>query len=72
MPELPDFEEIMKMAQNAQSELYLTDTVRDLACAGERVAVHMAPDAAEAEGVNTRAELAEFHQAHAEARQRRG
>jgi bifunctional UDP-N-acetylglucosamine pyrophosphorylase / glucosamine-1-phosphate N-acetyltransferase len=44
--------------QNAQGELYLTDTVRDLVAAGERVAVHMADDAAEAEGVNTRAELA--------------
>jgi bifunctional UDP-N-acetylglucosamine pyrophosphorylase / glucosamine-1-phosphate N-acetyltransferase len=43
---------------NAQSELYLTDTVRDLAASGERVAVHKAEDAAEAEGVNTRAELA--------------
>ena len=44
--------------QNAQGELYLTDTVRDLAGAGERVAVHKADDPAEAEGVNTRAELA--------------
>ena len=44
--------------QNAQGELYLTDTVRDLVAAGERVAVHMAADPAEAEGVNTRAELA--------------
>jgi bifunctional UDP-N-acetylglucosamine pyrophosphorylase/glucosamine-1-phosphate N-acetyltransferase len=43
---------------NAQGELYLTDTVRDLAAAGERVAVYRAEDAAEAEGVNTRAELA--------------
>ena len=43
---------------NAQSELYLTDTVRDLAASGERVAVHKADDATEAEGVNTRAELA--------------
>jgi bifunctional UDP-N-acetylglucosamine pyrophosphorylase/glucosamine-1-phosphate N-acetyltransferase len=43
---------------NAQGELYLTDTVRDLAAAGERVAVHMAEDPAECEGVNTRAELA--------------
>jgi bifunctional UDP-N-acetylglucosamine pyrophosphorylase/glucosamine-1-phosphate N-acetyltransferase len=43
---------------NAQGELYLTDTVRDLAAAGERVAVYKADDAAEAEGVNTRAELA--------------
>ena len=44
--------------ENAQGELYLTDTVRDLAGAGERVAVHKAEDPAEAEGVNTRAELA--------------
>jgi bifunctional UDP-N-acetylglucosamine pyrophosphorylase/glucosamine-1-phosphate N-acetyltransferase len=44
--------------QNAQSELYLTDTVRDLVADGETVAVHMAADASEAEGVNTRAELA--------------
>ena len=43
---------------NAQGELYLTDTVRDLASAGERVAVYKAEDPAEAEGVNTRAELA--------------
>jgi bifunctional UDP-N-acetylglucosamine pyrophosphorylase / glucosamine-1-phosphate N-acetyltransferase len=43
---------------NAQGELYLTDTVRDLAAAGERVAVHNAGGRAEAEGVNTRAELA--------------
>ena len=43
---------------NAQGELYLTDTVRDLASAGERVAVYRAEDPAEAEGVNTRAELA--------------
>ena len=44
--------------ENAQGELYLTDTVRDLASAGERVAVHKADDPAEAEGVNTRIELA--------------
>jgi bifunctional UDP-N-acetylglucosamine pyrophosphorylase/glucosamine-1-phosphate N-acetyltransferase len=43
---------------NAQGELYLTDTVRDLAAAGERVAVHKAEDPSECEGVNTRAELA--------------
>jgi len=40
--------------QNVQGELYLTDTVRDLVAAGERVAVHMADDPTEAEGVNTR------------------
>jgi bifunctional UDP-N-acetylglucosamine pyrophosphorylase/glucosamine-1-phosphate N-acetyltransferase len=44
--------------ENAQGELYLTDTVRDLVAAGERVAVHTAEDSAEVEGVNTRAELA--------------
>ncbi len=44
--------------ENAQGELYLTDTVRDLVAAGERVAVHTAEDPAEVEGVNTRAELA--------------
>jgi bifunctional UDP-N-acetylglucosamine pyrophosphorylase/glucosamine-1-phosphate N-acetyltransferase len=43
---------------NAQGELYLTDAVRLLVEAGEHVAVHQAPDPAEAEGVNTRAELA--------------
>ena len=44
--------------ENAQGELYLTDTVRDLVASGQRVAVHRASDGAEAEGVNTRAELA--------------
>jgi bifunctional UDP-N-acetylglucosamine pyrophosphorylase / glucosamine-1-phosphate N-acetyltransferase len=44
--------------ENAQGELYLTDTVRDLAAAGERVVVHTAAEATEAEGVNTLAELA--------------
>jgi bifunctional UDP-N-acetylglucosamine pyrophosphorylase/glucosamine-1-phosphate N-acetyltransferase len=43
---------------NAQGELYLTDAVRGLVEAGEEVAVHVASDAAEIEGVNTRAELA--------------
>jgi bifunctional UDP-N-acetylglucosamine pyrophosphorylase/glucosamine-1-phosphate N-acetyltransferase len=43
---------------NAQGELYLTDTVRDFVADGERVAVHQAENPAEAEGVNTRAELA--------------
>jgi bifunctional UDP-N-acetylglucosamine pyrophosphorylase/glucosamine-1-phosphate N-acetyltransferase len=45
-------------AGNAQGELYLTDTVRALVDAGEQAAVHQAEDPAEAEGVNTRAELA--------------
>jgi len=42
---------------NAQGELYLTDAVRDIA-ADRRVAVHVAADPAETEGVNTRVELA--------------
>jgi bifunctional UDP-N-acetylglucosamine pyrophosphorylase / glucosamine-1-phosphate N-acetyltransferase len=42
---------------NKQGELYLTDTVRHLVQAGERVAVYQADDQAEV-GVNTRAELA--------------
>ncbi|HZG36738.1 MAG TPA: bifunctional UDP-N-acetylglucosamine diphosphorylase/glucosamine-1-phosphate N-acetyltransferase GlmU [Gaiellaceae bacterium] len=44
--------------RNAQGELYLTDAVRDLVEAGERVGAHLAPDPAETEGVNTRVELA--------------
>jgi bifunctional UDP-N-acetylglucosamine pyrophosphorylase / glucosamine-1-phosphate N-acetyltransferase len=43
---------------NAQGEFYLTDAVRNLIEAGEDVAVHLARDSAEIEGVNTRAELA--------------
>jgi len=43
---------------NAQGELYLTDAVRDLVAAGHQVAVHVAPDPDETEGVNTRVELA--------------
>ena len=43
---------------NAQGELYLTDAVTGLVAAGERVAVHVAPDPEETEGVNTRVELA--------------
>jgi bifunctional UDP-N-acetylglucosamine pyrophosphorylase/glucosamine-1-phosphate N-acetyltransferase len=43
---------------NVQGELYLTDAVRDIVRAGHRVAVHVAPDPAETEGVNTRIELA--------------
>jgi bifunctional UDP-N-acetylglucosamine pyrophosphorylase/glucosamine-1-phosphate N-acetyltransferase len=46
-------------AHNAQGELYLTDAVRHLVEAGERVAVVEAPDPVQAEGVNTRVELAE-------------
>jgi bifunctional UDP-N-acetylglucosamine pyrophosphorylase/glucosamine-1-phosphate N-acetyltransferase len=44
---------------NRQGELYLTDAVRHLVENGERVAAYVAPDPTEAEGVNTRAELAE-------------
>ena len=43
---------------NAQGELYLTDAVREIVESGGRVGVHQAPDPAEAEGVNTRVELA--------------
>src|SRR5437667_2420488 len=43
---------------NRQGELYLTDAVRHLVENGERVAAHVAADPVEAEGVNTRAELA--------------
>jgi len=43
---------------NAQGELYLTDAVRDLVAGGHRVRVHVAPDPAETEGVNTRREMA--------------
>ena len=43
---------------NAQGELYLTDAVRAIADRGEPVAVHVAPDPVETEGVNTRVELA--------------
>jgi len=44
--------------QNAQGELYVTDTVRLLVADGDQVAVHTAPTAWEVEGINTRAELA--------------
>jgi bifunctional UDP-N-acetylglucosamine pyrophosphorylase/glucosamine-1-phosphate N-acetyltransferase len=43
---------------NAQGELYLTDAVRGVVEAGGRVAVHVAPDPLETEGVNSRVELA--------------
>ena len=43
---------------NAQGELYLTDAVRALVENGDHVAAYVAPDPVEAEGVNTRAELA--------------
>ena len=44
--------------QNAQGELYLTDSVALLVEDGGRVAVHKGGDPVETEGVNTRAELA--------------
>ena len=45
--------------QNAQGELYLTDTVSLLVEEGGSVAVHKGGDPMETEGVNTRAELAD-------------
>jgi len=45
-------------AHNAQGELYLTDAVRGIADAGATVAIYVAPDPEETEGVNTRVELA--------------
>jgi bifunctional UDP-N-acetylglucosamine pyrophosphorylase / glucosamine-1-phosphate N-acetyltransferase len=44
--------------QNAQGELYLTDTVALIVEDGGKVAVHEGGDTVETEGVNTRAELA--------------
>src|SRR5437016_281091 len=43
---------------NAQGELYVTDTLGFLVGDGDAVAVHVAPDPFEVEGINTRAELA--------------
>ena len=43
---------------NVQGELYVTDTLGFLVADGDPVAVHVAPDPVEAEGINTRAELA--------------
>ena len=45
-------------AHNAQGELYVTDTLGLLVSGGEPCAVQLADDPLEAEGVNTRAELA--------------
>jgi bifunctional UDP-N-acetylglucosamine pyrophosphorylase/glucosamine-1-phosphate N-acetyltransferase len=45
-------------AHNAQGELYVTDTLGVLVADGEQCAVRLAADPLEAEGVNTRAELA--------------
>jgi bifunctional UDP-N-acetylglucosamine pyrophosphorylase/glucosamine-1-phosphate N-acetyltransferase len=44
---------------NAQGELYLTDTVRHLVSDGKEVAVEKTSDVDAAEGVNTRVELAD-------------
>ena len=44
--------------QNDQGELYVTDTIGLLVAAGKPVAVHVAPDPFEVEGINTRVELA--------------
>src|SRR5947208_7355776 len=43
---------------NVQGELYVTDTLGFLVSDGDPVAVHVAPNPVEAEGINTRAELA--------------
>jgi bifunctional UDP-N-acetylglucosamine pyrophosphorylase/glucosamine-1-phosphate N-acetyltransferase len=43
---------------NAQGELYLTDTIARLVQDGRRAAVHRSPDPDVAEGVNTRVDLA--------------
>jgi bifunctional UDP-N-acetylglucosamine pyrophosphorylase / glucosamine-1-phosphate N-acetyltransferase len=43
---------------NVQGELYVTDTLGFLVSDSEPVAVHVAPDPAAVEGINTRAELA--------------
>ncbi len=45
-------------AHNAQGELYVTDTLGVLVADGETCAVQLAAESLEAEGVNTRAELA--------------
>jgi bifunctional UDP-N-acetylglucosamine pyrophosphorylase/glucosamine-1-phosphate N-acetyltransferase len=44
--------------QNVQGELYVTDTLGFLVADGDAVAVHVAPDPFEVEGINTRVELA--------------
>lgn len=44
---------------NKHRELYLTDAIAVLAAAGEKVLAHVAPDAREVLGCNTRADLAE-------------
>ncbi len=44
---------------NVQGELYLTDTIEIIVGDGGKVAAHIAADSREADGVNTRAELAQ-------------
>ena len=44
--------------KNVQGELYLTDAIEIIASGGGKVAAHIAPDARETDGVNTRVELA--------------
>ena len=48
--------------KNQQGEYYLTDVAEILRSQGETVNVHLHSDVREVSGVNTRAELAEFHQ----------
>ena len=45
--------------KNVQGELYLTDAIGIVVAAGGKVAAHMAADARETDGVNTRQELAQ-------------
>jgi bifunctional UDP-N-acetylglucosamine pyrophosphorylase/glucosamine-1-phosphate N-acetyltransferase len=44
--------------KNVQGELYLTDAIEIIATGGGKVAAHIAADARETDGVNTRVELA--------------
>jgi bifunctional UDP-N-acetylglucosamine pyrophosphorylase/glucosamine-1-phosphate N-acetyltransferase len=44
--------------QNAQGELYLTDTIEHILAAGGTAAAYLSPDSRAPEGVNTRADLA--------------
>src|SRR5438067_1507744 len=45
--------------KNVQGELYLTDAIEIIVAGGGKVAAHVAADARETDGVNTRAELAQ-------------
>jgi bifunctional UDP-N-acetylglucosamine pyrophosphorylase / glucosamine-1-phosphate N-acetyltransferase len=45
--------------KNVQGELYLTDAIEIVVAGGGKVAAHIAPDARETDGVNTRIELAQ-------------